>query len=121
MRDREMIVWDRQHPPKELDPAVAAWHREHPDGTLEDLVRDLDLWDKPGDEDAQRLAWYGLKRLRDPAALGGFPAMRGKTKAAGRLAGRCCPRYEPRACRFGSASLVTGEAGRRVRFHARPA
>jgi hypothetical protein len=77
-----MIAWDRQHPPKKLDPAVAEWRRENPDGTLEDLVRDLGLWERPHDEDAQRLAWYALKRLRDPAALRGFPAMRAMAKAA---------------------------------------
>jgi hypothetical protein len=77
-----MIAWDKKHPARELDPAVAAWRREHPDGTLEDLVGDLGLWDKPGDEDAQRLAWYSLRRLRDPVALEGFPAMRATTQAA---------------------------------------
>jgi hypothetical protein len=73
-----MIAWDNKHPAAELDPRVAAWRETHPDGTLEDLVRDLELWNKPGDEDAQRLAWYSLRRLRDATAMqeGGFHAMR---------------------------------------------
>jgi hypothetical protein len=71
-----MIAWDKKHPAEEVDPLVAQWRETYPDGTLEDLVRDLDLWDKPGDEDAQRLAWYSLRRLKDPAVMEGFHAMR---------------------------------------------
>jgi hypothetical protein len=71
-----MLAWDRAHPAAEIDPLVAGWREEHPDGTLEDLVRDLELWIKPADEDAQRLAWYSLKRLKDPAAMEGFHIMR---------------------------------------------
>jgi hypothetical protein len=79
-----MIAWDRAHPATELDPRVAAWREEHPDGTLEDLVRDLGLWVRPADEDAQRLAWYSLKRLHDPAAIEGFHAMRNANVPAAR-------------------------------------
>lgn len=71
-----MVAWDKEHPAATLDPRVAAWRAGNPDGTLEDLVRDLDLWPNPADEDAQRLAWYALKRLGDAAALQGFPVMR---------------------------------------------
>jgi hypothetical protein len=38
----------------ELPGRVAAWRGKHPDGTLEDAVRDLDLWKTPQDPDAQR-------------------------------------------------------------------
>jgi hypothetical protein len=74
-----MIAWDKAHPPAQIDPLVAGWRGQHPDGSLEDLIRDLGLWDKPGDEDAQRLAWYSLRRLKDPAAMEGFHAMRAAT------------------------------------------
>jgi hypothetical protein len=76
-----MLAWDRAHPADKVDPRVAEWRETHPAGTLEDLVRDLGLWNKPGDEDAQRLAWYSLRRLKDPAAMEGFHAMRNAVAA----------------------------------------
>lgn len=77
-----MLAWEKAHPAAELDPDVAAWRREHADGTLEDLVRDLELWRNPSDEDAQRLAWYSLKRTGDPAACEGFSVMRANARTA---------------------------------------
>jgi hypothetical protein len=91
-----MIAWDKAHPASQLDPLVAAWRLEHPDGTLEDLVRDLDLWVRPGDTDAQRLAWYSLKRLEDPAAMQGFPAMHKAGQDVPAVRGTASRRSSPR-------------------------
>jgi hypothetical protein len=76
MRDGEMYQWDRDHPARRLDPLVEGWRALHPGGSLEDLVRDLGLWHKPKDRDAQWLAWQALKRTGDRIALEGFPAAR---------------------------------------------
>jgi hypothetical protein len=76
MRDQDMTAWDKTHPAEQLNPRIAAWREVHPDGTLEDLLRDLELWSNPEDLHAQQLAWYRLRDLGDPAALEGFPAMR---------------------------------------------
>lgn len=76
MRDQDMQGWDLSHPASELNPRIAAWREAHPDGTLADVIRDLELWGQPDDEDVQRLAWYRLRALGDPAALDGFEAMR---------------------------------------------
>ncbi len=61
MRDREMLRFERQHP--DLAERVAAWHAAHPDcsrESLEDAVRDLQLWPKPKDRDAQWFVWRHL-------------------------------------------------------------
>ena len=67
----------------DLDERVAEWRTRHLDGTLEDAVRDLELWPRnPGDSDAQRMIWLALTRLGDPVAAGlGFPGMRAAAKA----------------------------------------
>jgi hypothetical protein len=76
MQDKAMLAWDKKYPPGQLNPRIAGWREAHPDGTLEDAVRDLGLWHIPQDPDAQRLVWYRLRDLGDPAALEGFQAMR---------------------------------------------
>ncbi len=58
MRDREMDRFERQHP--DLAERVAEWADDHPGGTLEDAVRDLALWPKPKDRDAQWFVWRYL-------------------------------------------------------------
>jgi hypothetical protein len=77
MRDREMERVTQQHP--DLNEHVAKWRAANPDGTLEQAVRDLDLWPRnPRDADAQRIIWLALRRLKDPVALRlGFHQMRG--------------------------------------------
>jgi hypothetical protein len=74
MRDREIERVKARNP--DLGKRVTAWREQHPDGTLEQAVRDLDLWPVPQDPDAQRLVWKVLRDIVDPAALEGFPAMR---------------------------------------------
>ena len=76
MRDRDMVRITRQNP--DLDKHVAKWREENPGGTLEQAVRDLELWPKnPADADAQRIVWIALRRLADPVATRlGFHAMR---------------------------------------------
>jgi hypothetical protein len=76
MQDKAMLAWDKRYPAGQLNPRIARWRAAHPDGTLEDAVRDLELWHIPQDPDAQRLVWYRLRDLGDPAALEGFQAMR---------------------------------------------
>jgi len=66
----------------DLDARVAQWRADHPSGTLQEAVGDLKLWPRTGDPDAQRLVWYALRRIDDPAALEGFPAMRTTARAA---------------------------------------
>src|SRR5262249_50398118 len=58
VRDREMDRFEARHP--DLDQVVAAWCAEHPDGSLEDALRDLELWHSPKDKDAQWLVWRHL-------------------------------------------------------------
>jgi hypothetical protein len=76
MRSREWARVIAAHP--DLDLRVATWRAGYPDGTLEEAVRDLELWPRnPRDSDAQRLVWLALRRLGDPvAARLGFPGMR---------------------------------------------
>ena len=50
MRNREMDRFERRHP--HLAELVAGWANAHPDGTLEDAVRDLELWHNAKDRDA---------------------------------------------------------------------
>jgi hypothetical protein len=64
----------KQNP--DLGERVAGWRSTHPSGTLEEAVRDLKLWERPGDKDAQWLVWCELRALKDPAAMQGIQAMR---------------------------------------------
>ena len=72
MRDREMDRFERQHP--DLARRVTEWHAAHPGGTLEDAVRDLDLWPVPQDRDAQWLVWRRLpeeaRKIQVPGGAG---------------------------------------------------
>jgi hypothetical protein len=81
---------------RDLDACIGAWRAEHPAGTLEACVRDPDLWRNPEDHNAQRLAWYSLKHLRDPAAVERYPKMRAAARQGG-SAGH--PAAEPEATR----------------------
>lgn len=49
---------EREHP--HLRQQVRNWAADHPDGTLEQAVKDLDLWPDPGDKDARYLVWQHL-------------------------------------------------------------
>lgn len=53
-----MSRFERQHP--DLAERVGEWAGEHPHGSLEDAVRDLDLWPNPKDHDAQWFVWRYL-------------------------------------------------------------
>ena len=53
-----MERFERRHP--DLAAVLAEWAGDHPDGTLEDAVRDLELWHNPADPDAQWLIWRYL-------------------------------------------------------------
>jgi hypothetical protein len=68
MEDRAMLAWDQRYPPEQLNPRIAEWRAAHPDGTLEDLVRDLELWYRPRDEDAPG---RGQRETPAPAGAGG--------------------------------------------------
>jgi hypothetical protein len=60
MRNREMERVLAQNP--DLDERLTKWRSEHRDGTLEDAVRDLEIWPKnPGDKDAQAIVWIALR------------------------------------------------------------
>jgi hypothetical protein len=83
MRSREMERFEAMHP--DLAGRAAAWARDCPDGSLEDAVRELGVWHRPQDRDAQWLVWRALPagaaaRLH-PATLTGpghrVPARRG--------------------------------------------
>jgi len=75
MRDREIEHIIAKYP--DLDEKVTRWRAEHPAGTLQQAVRELELWHNPHDQDAQRLVWYALRHTGDPvAARLGFQAMR---------------------------------------------
>ncbi|MGO8956940.1 MAG: hypothetical protein ACLQFR_06175 [Streptosporangiaceae bacterium] len=63
MRDREMNRFEWQNP--DLAERIKEWAGEHPDSSLEDAVRDLDLWPNPKDRDAQ---WFVLRYLPSNAA-----------------------------------------------------
>jgi anti-sigma factor RsiW len=79
VRDREMDRVLAQNP--DLDERVAHWRAGHPSGTLEQAVRDLNLWHKPADKDAQAIIWTMLRQRKDPAAMQGFHVMRNATAA----------------------------------------
>jgi hypothetical protein len=39
---------------------IEAWAESHPEGSIEDAIRDLGLWPRPGDKDAQWIVWKRL-------------------------------------------------------------
>jgi hypothetical protein len=53
-----MNRFEARHP--DLDQVLTSWCTEHPEGSLEDAVRDLELWHNPEDEDAKWLVWRHL-------------------------------------------------------------
>jgi hypothetical protein len=65
----------------DLDERVAQWRTANPSGTLEQAVRDLNLWHQPADKDAQAIIWTMLRKHKDPAAMQGFHVMRNATAA----------------------------------------
>jgi hypothetical protein len=73
VRDRELSRLERRH--RDLGQVLARWCEQNPDASVEDAVRDLNLWHNPQDRDARWLVWRHLppdapQKALPPSAAG---------------------------------------------------